>query len=165
MARPLKPPRLWLRRRKGIPSKWVILDYTNEIHTFVPESEFHLAQKALAKYLAGEPIRPIERPKRQRLLKNGLVYFVGFGAYVKIGFTAGNDVSFRMNAIQTGCPEELVLYGTINGTRQDEQILHMRFATLRLKGEWFRLAGELKEWIATEFPRNPSRKRGFLGGA
>jgi hypothetical protein len=76
----------------------------------------------------------------------GDVYLVGFGGYVKIGFTTGS-VASRVAALQVACPERLTVYGTKRGTVADELSLHRRFASLRTFGEWFRHEGELADYI------------------
>lgn len=77
----------------------------------------------------------------------GNIYFVGFGNYVKIGFTV-NPIKYRLAGLQTGAPEELEVYAVIAGTAKEERALHARFADLRAKGEWFRHEGDLAKYIA-----------------
>lgn len=79
-----------------------------------------------------------EDPKR--------VYVVGYGAYVKIGYSE-RPVWERIAALQTGSPEKIQVYGIINGTKETERQLHTRFAAYRLEGEWFRLSDEIRDWI------------------
>lgn len=75
-----------------------------------------------------------------------LVYVVGFGVYVKIGYTT--QFKNRLDGLQTGIPEKLTVYGTIKGGGLGtEAALHKRFAAYRLSGEWFRKAGALAAWI------------------
>lgn len=75
----------------------------------------------------------------------GSVYFIGFGDYIKIGFS--NNLKGRLNTLQTGSPEKLVLYASMRGTHRKEIELHQRFAHLRLKGEWFRKAPDILDFI------------------
>lgn len=80
------------------------------------------------------------------------VYVVGFGPYVKIGFTA-DHFQRRLRALHGGFPEQLTTYATIpNGTRELERALHTRFAAHRLQYEWFRYEGELAAWIEAGCP-------------
>jgi hypothetical protein len=81
----------------------------------------------------------------------GTIYVIGYGGWVKIGFTIG-PVERRMAALQTGCPEPLILYGQLTGTVALERELHKRFAVHSCQGEWFRLRGRLKRWIAEGCP-------------
>lgn len=80
------------------------------------------------------------------------VYIVGFGPYVKIGFTA-DHFEKRLRALHGGFPEKLTTYATLpNGTREQERALHKRFAAYRLQYEWFKREGELASWIDAGCP-------------
>lgn len=75
----------------------------------------------------------------------GYIYVVGFRDYVKIGWS--ESVKARLTGVQNGVPENLVIYGIIEGTIEEERALHKRFRDLRLFREWFRLSGSLEIWI------------------
>jgi hypothetical protein len=77
----------------------------------------------------------------------GLIYFVGFGGRIKIGFTT--NLERRLSALQTSCPAPLTIQATIPGTRLEEKRLHKRFAHLKLSGEWFRLSKTIINYIAS----------------
>lgn len=65
------------------------------------------------------------------------VYFVQnirSGA-VKIGYST--DVSKRISSLQTSSDDRLVLIRLIDGGPRTEAWLHKRFATRRIRGEWF----------------------------
>lgn len=79
------------------------------------------------------------------------VYVIGFGAYVKIGFTAG-PIETRIARLQTGSPEKLVVIAEIVGDRSLEAGLHKQFRQQRAQGEWFRREGALADWIAEGCP-------------
>jgi predicted DNA-binding transcriptional regulator AlpA len=79
-------------------------------------------------------------------VSENLIYFVGFGSYVKIGYTT-NPIEFRLAGIQTGTPEKLTVFATVKGTPGEEKALHRRFAIYRTNGEWFRNEGELADYI------------------
>jgi integrase len=51
MPRPLKPPRLWLRKWRGRPAQWFIRDSGQQIVTGALESERSKAEQALADYI------------------------------------------------------------------------------------------------------------------
>lgn len=74
------------------------------------------------------------------------VYFVEAEGRIKIGWS--KRVATRMAALQTGNATPIRLLGTIPGARSVERRLHDRFAHLRLSGEWFNGAPELREYVA-----------------
>lgn len=92
------------------------------------------------------PSRSGGRAPFQGIEAAGFIYVIGFGAYVKIGFTE-RSVRQRIVGLQTGCPKKLETYATLRGSRDDEREFHDRFADLRMNGEWFRREGALDEWI------------------
>lgn len=59
------------------------------------------------------------------------------GGLIKIGFTT-KDVKSRINELQTGCPDKLVVLATEEGGEKREAELHNQFQDLREIGEWFR---------------------------
>lgn len=65
---------------------------------------------------------------------------------VKIGHT---DVGarHRIAELQTGNADELILLGI---TEQNECELHVKFAHYHVRGEWFVLSEEIKEFIKNE---------------
>lgn len=79
-----------------------------------------------------------------------VVYFIKGGPFLKIGKGTFNGTA-RMRAFETGNPYELELVGHIKGGLKEERELHKRFAEYRFRpnGEWFRLEGELADYIAT----------------
>lgn len=94
----------------------------------------------------GKNIRTLRAP----LIKPGSnmtpeIYFIRCEDYVKIGI--GYTPSDRIGTLQVGCPFELVMIGTIPGTIAEELALHRRFASMRIRGEWFRYEGDLKAYI------------------
>ncbi len=74
-----------------------------------------------------------------------MVYFVSQGNKVKIGFT--NNIKQRMKNIKTSSPLSLKLLGTIDGDRNVEKELHLKFHQYRLSGEWFLWSDEIKDYI------------------
>jgi hypothetical protein len=83
--------------------------------------------------------------------ETGLVYVVGFGNYVKIGFT-GRNLNKRLSQLRTGAPEPVVVYGVVPGTRADEKAMHAKFQRHRLQGEWFKKTKSMRDWIAAGCP-------------
>jgi hypothetical protein len=76
------------------------------------------------------------------------VYVIGFGPYIKIGFTT-NPVEARMAGLFGHYPDPPKVYAVLKNRKiTHERELHARFASLRVKGEWFRHEGELADWIS-----------------
>jgi len=96
----------------------------------------------------------------------GLVYVIGFGPYVKIGWTT-TTTQARIASLQTSAPEPLRIYGEIHGKQLIERQLHAHFKEYRLQGEWFRKRGRLSAWIRggcklkTLFTPKQVRERGI----
>lgn len=74
---------------------------------------------------------------RSRLTSPEYVYFIQSGpdGPVKIGLS--NKPERRINQLQTGNPDELVMRHVIPGSLEVEQRLHQRFEPARIRGEWF----------------------------
>jgi len=80
------------------------------------------------------------------------VYFLqaGEGGAVKIGLA--KDARRRVALLKTGSPLPLTLIGLwADGSAEDEQALHRRFAGARVRGEWFEPVGDLIDF-ARRFP-------------
>jgi hypothetical protein len=79
------------------------------------------------------------------------VYFIScewgtLGRYaVKIGFA--RNPKAKMRVMQVGCPYDLHLLGVMEGGREMESKLHHRFAEHRIRGEWFNLSLEIRQFI------------------
>lgn len=66
----------------------------------------------------------------------GYVYFIRGGDLVKIGWST--NPRLRLSQLQTASAERLRMVCAMPGSREDERALHVQFATLRVRGEWFR---------------------------
>lgn len=75
------------------------------------------------------------------------VYFIECGETVKIGKAL--DVSRRMKSLQTGQSSPHKLLAAIPTHAAFEQALHVRFKHLHQRGEWFRMAPDLRRFIVT----------------
>lgn len=96
-----------------------------------------------------EPRTPRPAPPIETLKTT--VYIIQSGDFVKIGSTSG-PIKKRLKALSTAHHSELVLLGAIEDAPGNlELILHERFASLRVRGEWFRYEGALAEWGAGGF--------------
>lgn len=63
----------------------------------------------------------------------------------KIGFS--NNVHSRLTQIQTGCPFPLEIYKVFKGNMKQERRIHQKYKHFRMKGEWFKFDGILKDNI------------------
>lgn len=87
-----------------------------------------------------------ERAAASSISSPGIVYFVSYETVVKIGHTCGLP-SKRLMGLQACSPVPLSLDATKPGTLTDEQVLHARFAGVRLHFEWFQYTDEIKELV------------------
>ena len=78
--------------------------------------------------------------------KPGLIYFIGFDEWVKIGFTA-DELNKRIAQLQTSCPAKLVAYAAFPGIAGYERSLQRRFRADRAMGEWFRLSRPIRAFM------------------
>jgi hypothetical protein len=87
-------------------------------------------------------------PKAPPSNKPGWIYLMlAKGAKaIKIGFSTKYP-SARKRTLQTGNPHELKLIMLVQGTVQDERRYHEQFAHLRIRGEWFTDAPELRNYF------------------
>jgi hypothetical protein len=103
------------------------------------------------------PVRPkpvAEPPAQKRggTKRRERVYFMAREGLIKIGMSS--NVQKRMQEVSRGSsmiegmtvgPVELL--GTVSGGRVREKRLHLQFQDLRVGGEWFQDAPELREAI------------------
>lgn len=76
---------------------------------------------------------------------SGVYVVQGVPGYVKIGRAA--NIRDRMLTLQGASPVPLRLVAILSADPDDEAAFHERFANLRELGEWFRLEGELAEFL------------------
>jgi hypothetical protein len=76
----------------------------------------------------------------------GFVYAIESGDAVKIGWA--RDPRKRLSELNVGSPTEHKLLGFIEGTQARERELHSEFRHHRIRGEWFRKAGPVLEFVA-----------------
>jgi hypothetical protein len=77
-----------------------------------------------------------------------VVYFVRAGNFVKIGTTSNLDQ--RLASMLTDNPVEVEVLLIVPGSKEQEKTFHARFKEFHHRREWFRLDGELAEWIEKE---------------
>lgn len=65
------------------------------------------------------------------------VYFIGAAAaaFIKVG--KANNVEGRVKELQTGNPERLIVYATLDGDKHLEGLFHSALKGVRAEGEWF----------------------------
>lgn len=87
------------------------------------------------------------------------VYFARRGDAVKIGRTT--SLVGRMRSLECAHDADLRLIAAIPGGADVEAELHLRFRTLRIRGEWFMLTGELRDYVVTLPALTLPPKRGY----
>lgn len=77
-----------------------------------------------------------------------MIYFVqqGKSGPIKIGYTKSN-IDKRIEQLQTGCAYKLTLLGTIDGDKEQENLIQHFFHGHRMYGEWFAPAPPLLDYI------------------
>jgi hypothetical protein len=69
------------------------------------------------------------------------------GGPIKIGFSY-RDPRSRRDAVQTGYPfGELRIVGLMRGPMQTERLLHRRFSSAAMRGEWFHPTPPVLEFV------------------
>lgn len=85
--------------------------------------------------------------------KEGYVYFLSAGDYIKIGYS--ETIHQRINQLQTGCPFKLELVSVMPGTMKTEKMLHNKFNKHRYNNEWFEFCLEIREFIESMKAKTP----------
>lgn len=83
-----------------------------------------------------------------------LTYVIRSGPFVKIGATA--NVENRVRELRIDNPHEVEAIAVLAGGRTVEGSLHRRFKAYRHRHEWFRIEGELADWIERGCPADAS---------
>lgn len=101
---------------------------------------------------APKPTTPAKQPRMSNvyLMRNAR------NGYTKIGIS--DNPKIREHALQSEEPE-VYLVCSRKGTRYDEMELHNRFASLRVRGEWFSLTDQQTEQIKLEFQQEEAHVR------
>ncbi len=113
-----------------------------------------MTESELARMVAKDAIRRVEHREwmersnvAYRLCGVQFVYFMTAGPFVKIG-CCGRDPYARMAELQVACPYELRLACCFVGGFDLERSMHSDWASFRGEiGEWFRLEGDLAEFV------------------
>ena len=126
-------------------------------------SDFDFAHKLASTFVAEYPeiVCRLGVPKQKVFKDMDYVYFIQAieSNFVKIG--SAKNIEKRLSNLQVGCPFELKLINYIYG-RSQEVNLHKRFQAYHVRGEWFTLEGELKQFIDNLEPPKPAGGRGWM---
>jgi hypothetical protein len=78
-----------------------------------------------------------------------MIYYIACTATqrLKIGYTRG-EPEVRLKQLQTGSAADLRLMACHAGTLDDEKYLHQKFASERLRGEWFEVSEGVLEHLS-----------------
>lgn len=81
------------------------------------------------------------------LNKTDDIYFIGNieNKVCKIGYS--NNIPERLKALQTSCPFDLEILKTSCSLYKKEREYHKKFLKLNIRGEWFKLEGDLNDYI------------------
>lgn len=143
MPRQAKGARLYLRKERDGSKTWIIRDRFGDTRTGFDESKIAEAEAKLSAYLSGK-----FKPNRGK--PTGAIYFVtclSSPKYpIKIGWTY-TPVEGRVAQLQCGNPNLLTTVATLVGTQEDERKLHLYFAHLHVRGEWFLRGADLLDYI------------------
>jgi hypothetical protein len=83
--------------------------------------------------------------RRRTVAVPHLTYVIQSGPFVKIGATA--NVENRVRELMIDNPHEVIALAVLPGGRTVEGALHRRFKAYRHRHEWFRVEGDLAQWI------------------
>ena len=79
-----------------------------------------------------------------------MIYFITQdNQFVKIGYTKNNPER-RIISLQIGNPRPLQIEKVINGGKSAEDALHIRFADYHIRGEWYWLSDEIRQYINSQ---------------
>lgn len=139
----------------------------------MPVEQVNFSAQATARRRCNAPGHGTERRvsmQAQRRAPARVTYFIQGegGGPIKIGISTRAGLQNRLSSIQTGHPDRLVVR-IMRGNRERE--MHLRFAHLRLAGEWFHADGELAEVAhalagptLTEPARAEAFREGYIAG-
>lgn len=143
MPRQSKGPRLYLRKERDGSKRWIIRDKIGDTRTGFSEDQSAQAEAQLQAYIAGK-----FKPKRSKPV--GFIYFVTCFSSpnypIKIGWTF-TPMETRLAQLQCGNPNMISVVATLVGTQEDERKLHLYFAHLHVRGEWFLRGADLLDYI------------------
>jgi len=89
-----------------------------------------------------------------------MIYFIRQNEAVKIGVT--EDIQQRVSQIQVGTPYEVSVMLLIEGSYEKEAELHKTFNDFKIRGEWYWLSEEIKEYVAMMYENDLRYEHGLL---
>ena len=89
-----------------------------------------------------------------------MVYIIRQNDYVKIGCT--RDVRLRLGDLQCGSPYELTVLLLIEGGFDEEKVIHEKFKKDLIRGEWFMLSQDIRDFIVENKKLDRRYEEGLL---
>lgn len=89
-----------------------------------------------------------------------MIYFIRQNEQVKIGVT--DNIKNRLSELQVGSPYKLSVMLLIDGDYKDEVELHRIFKDHRIRGEWYWLNEDIKEYIISMYNKDLRYEHGLL---
>lgn len=78
-----------------------------------------------------------------------MIYFIRQDSAVKIGYT--KNPKLRLSELQVSNPNVLSILLLIPGGYEDEQSLHKTFEDDKIRGEWFYLSDDIRDFIKSKY--------------
>jgi hypothetical protein len=96
----------------------------------------------------GDDFRVSFESRRKHHAKTQDLDFIRVGEFVKIG--RSHDPDDRISRLQCAMPYEIEEITILSGKGWDEKAWHKRFASRRVRGEWFQWCDEIKDAVVRE---------------
>ena len=117
---------------------------------FLEREPGHIAREIVARLKSDDFLREYVRRavwgNDADAVKVGWVYFMEAAGLVKIGYT--REIQQRLEHVQSHNAAEVRLVRKERGNRTLERSHHKRWRELRVRGEWYRLEGDLADYIS-----------------
>ena len=81
-----------------------------------------------------------------------MIYFIRTDGFAKIGCT--RNIKSRLSELQVSNPHDLNVMGLFHGGFKKEEELHKLFADDRVRGEWYYLSDEIKEYVKSQYDKD-----------
>lgn len=129
-------------------------------HDF-PTAESALAHPDMAGWTKAQAYRAFKKRgsapwSRDVVSPNANVYFIRDGNKRRVKIGMSTNVENRLKGLAHPFLGELTVMGTVPGGYAMEREMHHRFAEHRISGEWFKLEGDLAEFVKTLSPYTPT---------